>query len=277
MTQNEEETQRQEKIEEMAEVVEEENAAEVEVEENVEEVETDEYDRRSDEEKKVDLDLVEQDLIEEIEEPEPEGPGPENLKEEPEIQEYPDYLEIVVDGQKRKVAASKVWDSGLRTLQKISAADSRLEEAANLKREAEQSLEKARARAEQIAPPPEERKIVREIATKFEATYPELAGDEYLKTLTIMEADRRLSQGEENSWDVYEQSARAVKQWHARIASERITKEQFQTKLNRKRAASASTVRGVNAKTEPMKKQEEPEETVSDVILEMRKARKQPV
>ena len=264
----EEQATHEETIEELAEQVEEER------EQDVEEIETDSHDRRSYEERQADLDLVEQDLTEEIEGEEPEGPEPDEIEEKKAVQEYPDFLNLKIDGETKKIESSKVWDAGIRSLQKESAADSRLEEASNLKREAQESLEKAKAESESIAPTPEQRAIVREISQKFEATYPELAGDEYLRNLTIMEANRRLAEGQANSWELYNESAKAVKSWHGRIASERVAKEQFNSKLEKKRAMASATVKGVNAKLETTIK-EPPKETVSDVIAEMRKARKQ--
>lgn len=67
--------------------------------------------------------------------------------------------EVVVEGQKMKVKGSTLWDAGIRTFQKESAADFRLQVASKLLQEAE---EKARASATppgaEAQPHPEEPK-----------------------------------------------------------------------------------------------------------------------
>lgn len=61
---------------------------------------------------------------------------PEEVPEEPELEEEipeepepPEEIEIVVDGQKQKVPKEKIIEYGIRTAQKQSSADHRLEEA----------------------------------------------------------------------------------------------------------------------------------------------------
>lgn len=71
----------------------------------------------------------------------------EEEKEEPaeEVAEEPeDTIEIVVDGEKKTVPLSEIKDAGIRTLQKESAADKRLEEATRANKEAQALLEQAK-------------------------------------------------------------------------------------------------------------------------------------
>ena len=62
--------------------------------------------------------------------------APEPIKE--------DLVEIKVDGQTQKVEREKALEAGIRALQKESAADKRLKEAADIKRQAEELLAKAK-------------------------------------------------------------------------------------------------------------------------------------
>ena len=55
-----------------------------------------------------------------------------------------ELVEITVDGEKKKVPLSKIVDAGTRTLQKETAADSRLEEATRLNKEAKANLEESK-------------------------------------------------------------------------------------------------------------------------------------
>ena len=68
-----------------------------------------------------------------VEEPAGEEPADEK-PEEPQEQ----MVEVVVDGEKKKVPLSEIVDAGKRTLQKESAADKRLEEATKLLKEAKE-------------------------------------------------------------------------------------------------------------------------------------------
>jgi len=79
-----------------------------------------------------------------------------NEKEKTRLEELePDHfpekeVELVVDGEKRKVPLSKVHDAGIRALQKESAADKRLEEATRIKEEALKLVANVKPSAEQV-------------------------------------------------------------------------------------------------------------------------------
>ena len=80
---------------------------------------------------------------------EPETP-PEPVAETPPVPEKPEPAEelitIKVDGETRQVPKDKIYEAGLRAVQKESSADKRLEEATRLLKEVEQRL----------APPPKQ-------------------------------------------------------------------------------------------------------------------------
>lgn len=71
-------------------------------------------------------------------------------KEKAELEAKGDTVEITVDGVKKTVPKSQVTDAGIRALQKESAADSRLEEAVKLLKEAKQ-VKKAESKKEKTA------------------------------------------------------------------------------------------------------------------------------
>jgi len=68
-------------------------------------------------------------------------------KEQQELERYEEEVTLVIDGTEQKVPLSKVKEAGIRTLQKESAADKRLEEASRLKKQAEELLEEATKKA----------------------------------------------------------------------------------------------------------------------------------
>ena len=106
--------------------------------------------------------------VEEEEAPPVEGASPEDTGEpedeaedaaagddEEEEEDTPAVVEmvtIVVDGEKREVPLSDVMDAGKRTLQKESAADKRLREAAEMREQATKLLEAAGRRVEEQLP-----------------------------------------------------------------------------------------------------------------------------
>jgi len=85
-----------------------------------------------------------EDKVEPVDEPE-EPEAKDEVIEEPEVK-LPDTVKIKVDGVEMEVPREKIVDAGIRTLQKESSADRRLEEATRLLREVH----------ERIAPPKQE-------------------------------------------------------------------------------------------------------------------------
>lgn len=76
----------------------------------------------------------------------------EDKKQEQEIK--PETIKIKVDGEEKEVPKDKIYDAGIRALQKESAADKRLEEATRLLREIETKY--AKPQEEQTASPSQE-------------------------------------------------------------------------------------------------------------------------
>lgn len=72
----------------------------------------------------------------------------EDEPDEPEGDEEEDLVTIVVDGEQRRVPRSKVYEQGIRTLQKEAAADKRLAEANQRVREAQEYETRMKAQIE---------------------------------------------------------------------------------------------------------------------------------
>lgn len=84
----------------------------------------------------------------------PEDDSNEDSPEEPEASEDKvETVKIKVDGEEREVPRDKIYDAGIRALQKESSADKRLEEATRLLREIEQKYVKTDKQEES---PPQE-------------------------------------------------------------------------------------------------------------------------
>lgn len=77
--------------------------------------------------------------------------GPDETTDNLSAEEQAEIERIKVDGKEIEVPRTKVIEAGIRTLQKETAADQRLEEATNLKRSAEQLLADAKKKAQQPA------------------------------------------------------------------------------------------------------------------------------
>lgn len=84
--------------------------------------------------------------------PEPEVKEEKKEEEAPPVVEAKPKVKIKVDGQEQEVDEDKVREAGIRALQKESAADKRLEEAARLKKEAEQMLATAKPQDQDTRP-----------------------------------------------------------------------------------------------------------------------------
>lgn len=99
--------------------------------------------QRDEEEGRDEQTIVDEEVEEEDTEPEAEAVAEEPTEKAEKAVTVDDTLEtIVVDGQEQQVPQSKILDAGKRTLQKESAADSRLEEATRLLREAKEQKER---------------------------------------------------------------------------------------------------------------------------------------
>lgn len=83
--------------------------------------------------------------------PAPSEPPPELAPSDPAPE--PEYEILKVDGAEVKFEKSKVYEEGRRALQKESAADKRLRDAADKVRQADELLEQARQKAEALAKP----------------------------------------------------------------------------------------------------------------------------
>lgn len=98
-----------------------------------------------------------------------EEPQPENKQEE--------LVEIIVEGERRKVPLSQIVDAGKRTLQKESTADKRLEEATRIKRQAEEATKALQA--------PSADPQLNELVQTIQYGTPEEAGQALAKAMEI--------------------------------------------------------------------------------------------
>lgn len=164
----------------------------------------------------------------------------------------PKMLTIVVNGQPIEVEESRILDAGKRTLQKESAADRKLQEAAEAKRQAEVLLAQAQrlsnpdaAHEDQPAPSQDapqspraidpstldsllENKLYARDATKaaekFKADFPEIASDPFLSQLAANLEDQRLATaaalGESfgDPFEAYRKHGEQIKKWRAALA-----------------------------------------------------------
>lgn len=182
-------------------------------------------------------------------EPDPKPEPPQEIKESPSPEPAPepkpvetpadDYVTVKVDGQERQVLKSQIIEAGVRTLQKESAADRRLEEATRLLREAQETAQPKRqplpdmdeaelahrirmgsdeeaaeamrvlkgretATPEEIAAFAENRAINRIKAEGaiewFQTEYKEIFADPYLVRLALGEDERMLREGDQRSY-----------------------------------------------------------------------------
>lgn len=218
------------------------------------------------------------------------------------VLEAPRMVAIVVDGQTIEVEESRIWEAGKRTLQKDRAADKRLQEATQLKREAEeyaarvglqrpspdadpQPAPSQDAHQEQSATPftPEaldtflENKLymrdAQKAATKFREDFKDIASDPYLMNMAVQLENQRLATvtalGESygDPFDAYRKHGEEIRKWTAKLAGNKP--EVSQDKLERKQTITA--IPAANARP-PAPKPDRPQ-TISEIIEEERKAR----
>jgi hypothetical protein len=234
-----------------------------------------------------------------------EAKEPESQPAQEQTEPAPRMLSIVVDGRTIEVEESRILEAGKRTLQKDHAADRRLQEAAQAKRQAEELLRQAQrlsipdtaqttpapsqdAPQQQHAPATQgldpqaldtylENKLymrdAMKAAEKFKADFPEIASDPYLMNMAATMENERLSTaaalGESfgDPYAAYRKHGEAVQAWLQKRTGQ--APQPMTDKLERKRTITA--VPAVNARApapQPPKAQ-----TVSEIIEEERKAR----
>ncbi len=195
----------------------------------------------------------------------------------------PKMVSIVVDGQTIEVEETRIIEAGKRTLQKDHAADRRLQEAVNTKRQAEALLAQAQRLSTPDAanhettpsqdasqPAPQqifdpvaidtylENKLymrdAQKAAEKFKVDFPEIAGDPHLMNMAASLENQRLNTvtalGESfgDPFDAYRRHGEEVRKWlQARTgALPPATAQAIEDKQERKRTITA--VQAVNAK-----------------------------
>lgn len=204
---------------------------------------------------------------------------------------------IIVDGQRIEVDEDKILEAGIKTLQKESAADKRLQEATALLKRAKQGY----AQQEQEQEPEEsqrnsyidpdalyqavdrmtEQKVyaseARRAATAFKSEFPEIASDPYLMKLAADLEEQRLthslSVGEPlgDPGDAYRKHGQEIKKWLAKQSSALPAADSSTEKLERKR--QITVVPSANVRATPTT-QANRELTVQEQIEQIRLARK---
>jgi hypothetical protein len=224
-------------------------------------------------------------------------PKPEDTK--------PRMLTIVVDGQSIEVEETRILEAGKRTLQKESAADRRLQEAAEKERRADAMLQRAQrlstpdaATLEQTpsqdASPQShqqpafdpvsidtylENKLymrdANKAAEKFKADFPEIAGDPHLMSIAANLEQQRLNTatalGESfgDPFEAYRKHGEAVKDWLQKRTGTTPPAQTMQAKAEAKRTITA--IPAVNARAPAPATPKVL--TVSEQIEQMRTAR----
>ncbi|MCK4820100.1 hypothetical protein KA005_30320, partial [bacterium] len=120
--------------------------------------------------------------------------------------------------------------------------------------------------------------------------FKDIVDDPYLFAALNIEIDAELKKGTPNNWELYESAGKKVREWRGSTKSETMeeienrekkeaadqkAKDELAAKREQKAKVAGATITGVNAKTETTKK-EPKEESVGDIVAEMRKARGQP-
>lgn len=235
--------------------------------------------------------------------PEP-APEPAEAAPEPEVAPEPvaapapapKMASIVVDGQTIEVEESRLLEAGKRTLQKETAADRKLQDAARLKREAEEYAQRVGFKGQEAPPQsalsqdapqqpatfsPEaldavlENKLynrdAQKAAAKFREDFPEIAADPHLMNMAANLESQRLATvtalGESygDPFEAYHKHGDAIRQWLGKYKPAEVSED----KVERKRTITA--VPAANAKAPAP--QQPREMTVSEVIAQERKAR----
>ena len=208
---------------------------------------------------------------------------------------------IVVDGQRIEVDESKIFEAGVKTLQKETAADKRLQEANLLLQRAKQGHAAQSVETEQSAPNPQPshldqealmdvvgKLVQREVygteadraADLFVNEYPEIASDPFLAKIAHDLEDQRLahalSVGEPfgNPAAAYRKHGEAIRSWLKAKApaptSAPAAPAVDTSKQERKR--EITVVQSASARAPNPNAQEKPQ-TVDEVIEGMRRAR----
>lgn len=203
---------------------------------------------------------------------------------------------ITVDGQTIEVEESRLIEAGTRLLQKETAADKRLQEAARIKREAEEYAARvghrepsqdapSQALSQEVPSPatfsPEmldsvlETKIYNREAQKaaesFRKEFPEIAADPHLMNMAATLENQRLSTvtalGESlgDPFEAYRSHGVAIQQWLGKYKPVATSEE----KVERKRTITA--VPAASAKA-PAPQDDKPP-TIQQIIAEERKSR----
>lgn len=215
----------------------------------------------------------------------------------------PKMATIVVDGQAIEVEESRLIEAGKRTLQKETAADRRLQEAENKRRQAEALLEQAQrfnpnqpnTVPSQDAPPQAQQatngfdpamldtvldqKLYIRDAQKareaFEKEFPEIASDPDLMQVAAAREQRRLDTaaalGESlgNPFEAYRAHGEAIRSMLKKHAAP-VASTETQDKAERKRSITA--VPAVNARTPAPQEKKPP--TTGELIEQMRAQRR---
>ena len=209
--------------------------------------------------------------------PEPEVEQEQEQKPEPSA---PKMLTIIVDGTPIEVEESRILEAGKRTLQKDQAADRRLQEAAQIKRQAEELYAKAQRLSPDAAPSnqapsqdaPQQQKQAtngldpqaldsyinsklyardaEKAAAKFREDFPEIANDPYLMNMAAslesqrLETVAALGEGPGDPFEAYRKHGEKVKEWMQKLSGNTVVVAP--DKAERKRTITA--IPAVNAR-----------------------------
>ncbi len=193
----------------------------------------------------------------------------------------PRMLTIIVDGQPIEVEESRILEAGKRTLQKDHAADRRLQEAVQTKRQADELF----ARAQRLSNPDAENqqtpsqdashqpaqrqefdpaalatyvdnqlymRDAEKAAAKFWKDFPDIASDPYLKGMAINLENQRLTTatalGERfgDPAEAYQKHGETIKKWLAERTGQTAPVQTMAEKKEAKRTITA--IPAVNAK-----------------------------
>lgn len=243
------------------------------------------------------------------------------------VTEPPQKVKIKVDGKEMEVDLQAVIDAGTKALQKESAADRRLEEAARVRQEADAILQSARTAAQnqdaQTAPPAggppvierltddgfisaakaiqygteqeavaalktlvsqaassgQDDSLTREQVAEFldfrEATkwandeFKDILGDPKLKSLFVQEEKRLRAAGDTRPYrEIYTEIGNGMREWKSGLNPKPAAPADRQ-----QRKASVVTIQSASGRVPAPAQPKEP--STSDVIAQMRAARKQ--
>jgi hypothetical protein len=217
----------------------------------------------------------------------------------------PKMVAIVVDGQTIEVEESRIIEAGKRTLQKDQAADRRLQEATQAKRQAEELLRQAQRLSNpdtastdtapsQDAPQQHQQatqgldpqaldtylenklymRDAQKAAESFRKEFPDIAADPHLMGMAANLEERRLSTatalGESfgDPFEAYRKHGEAVREWMRKLSGKGPAVN-LADKAEKKR--TIVTVPAASARPAPPAPPREP--TVSEIIEAERKAR----